>query len=646
MLANYNDTSMKAPASIQTRSTVAACAAFLVLLIATFSIIRFFVTPNLAQLEGKVIASNVDQISIQISEQLRQVEAQQRSITQTVAQLESDQIDKLLPALVDQYGDQNVFGGGIWPLPNKREQGRDKFSTFYARDAASGQLAVNTHWNSPESLKYWEQPWYENGKTAPKGHCKWAKAYQDDASPQPRTNCAMAIYKGDELYGVATIDVTLGFFNRLVADMEEKIHGQILIVEADGKIVSNSSKIQGNIVLKNVSDIASTSPMAAEIQRLLPSVQSGGETSGRFDGTDGNETLFLKPIPGSPWLIATAVPTSMLMANSNRILTQLAAVQVPVAILLLALMVWGIRMFMRRLAELKKNIDDLSSGDADLTRRLPETGGQEFSAVARSMNAFVARLQDVVARVVAGSASLAAGSREISSGNQDLSARTEAQAASLQETAASMEEITGTVKQNAENADQANQLANDASHAATRGGDVIGEFVRTMDSINESSQKVVAIIGVIDSIAFQTNILALNAAVEAARAGEQGRGFAVVASEVRNLAQRAAASAKDIKALIADSAEKIESGSALVGQAGQTMSEIISATSNVATIMSEIMSASREQSRGIEQVNQAITQLDTTTQQNAALVEQVAASARSMQDQTAALSEVVGAFKV
>ena len=637
---------MKAPASTQTRFTLVACIAFAALLIATFAVIRLFVTPKLATLEGKVIASEVDQISVRISEQLRQVEAQQRSITQTVAQLESDQIDALLPALVDQYGDQNVFGGGIWPLPNKRQAGRDKFSTFYARDAKTGQLAVNTHWNSPESLNYWEQPWYENGKTAPKGHCKWAKAYQDDASPQPRTNCAMAIYKGDELYGVATIDVTLGFFNRLVADMEQQIHGQILIVEADGKIVSNSSKIDGNIVLKNVSDIAQGSPMAAEIQKLLPAVQSGGETSGQFDAADGSETLFLKPIPGSPWFIATAVPSSMLMANSNRILAGLASVQVPMAIALLIVMIVGIRAFMGRLAALKRNIDALSAGEADLTRRLPETGGKEFGAVARSLNRFVARLQGVVQDVVSGAASLSSASREISSGNQDLSARTEAQAASLQETAASMEQITGTVKQNAENASEANSLATTASSAATRGGEVIGEFVKTMSSINESSQKVVAIIGVIDSIAFQTNILALNAAVEAARAGEQGRGFAVVASEVRNLAQRAASSAKDIKALIADSAEKIESGSALVGQAGQTMNDIITATTNVAAIMGDIMTASGEQSRGIEQVNQAIAQLDTTTQQNAALVEQVAASARSMQDQTGTLSNVVGAFKV
>jgi methyl-accepting chemotaxis protein len=637
---------MKAAPSTQTRFTVVACIAFVVLLLATFAVVRLFVTPKLATLEGKVIAADVDQISVRISEQLRQVEAQQRSITQTVALLDSDQIDKLQPGLVDQYGDPNVFGGGIWPLPGKREAGRDKFSTFYARDAATGQLAVNTHWNSPESLNYWEQPWYENGKTAPKGHCKWAKAYQDDASPQPRTNCAMAIYKGDELYGVSTIDVTLGFFNRLVADMEEKIHGQILIVEADGKIVSNSTKIQGNIVLKNVSDIAASSPMAAEIQQLLRNVQSGGDTSGTYETADGEQTLFLKAIPGSPWFIATSVPSSMLMANSNRILAGLAAVQVPLAIALLVLMIAGIRMFMQRLRALKANIDELSAGDADLTRRVPETGGMEFGAVARSLNRFVARLQDVVQQVVTGTSSLSAASREIASGNEDLSARTEAQAASLQQTAASMEEITGTVKQNAENASEANHLATEASSAATRGGDVIGQFVQTMNSINESSQKIVAITGVIDSIAFQTNILALNAAVEAARAGEQGRGFAVVAGEVRNLAQRAAASAKDITALISDSAEKIESGSALVGQAGQTMNGIITATTNVAAIMSEIMTASGEQSRGIEQVNQAIAQLDNTTQQNAALVEQVAASARSMQDQTGVLADVVGAFKV
>jgi methyl-accepting chemotaxis protein len=227
-----------------------------------------------------------------------------------------------------------------------------------------------------------------------------------------------------------------------------------------------------------------------------------------------------------------------------------------------------------------------------------------------------------------------------------LSQRTEEQASSLQETASSMEELSSTVKQNAENARQANQLAIGASAVAVKGGQVVGEVVGTMRSINESSKKIVDIISVIDGIAFQTNILALNAAVEAARAGEQGRGFAVVASEVRNLAQRSAAAAKEIKALIGDSVDKVGAGTKLVDEAGKTMQEIVTSVKRVTDIMSEITAASQEQSSGIDQVNQAITQMDEVTQQNAALVEQASAAAESMREQTLDLTLAVAAFKV
>jgi methyl-accepting chemotaxis protein len=256
------------------------------------------------------------------------------------------------------------------------------------------------------------------------------------------------------------------------------------------------------------------------------------------------------------------------------------------------------------------------------------------------------QLSSMVTRIRSGANTMATASKEIAVGNLDLSSRTETQASSLQETASAMEELTATVKQNAENARQASQLAGTASAIAVEGGAVVSRVVETMGSINASARKIVDIISVIDGIAFQTNILALNAAVEAARAGEQGRGFAVVAAEVRNLAQRSAGAAKEIKALIGDSVDKVDAGSRLVDEAGQTMGLIVTSIRQVADIMGEITAATQEQSNGIEEVNLAITQMDEMTQQNAALVEQAAAAAESMQEQAQKLAHAVSIFKL
>ncbi len=285
----------------------------------------------------------------------------------------------------------------------------------------------------------------------------------------------------------------------------------------------------------------------------------------------------------------------------------------------------------------------IAAGDLDVQI---ETQPGDNSSLMYAMKSMREKLADIVRSVRNGTDTIATASGEIAAGNLDLSSRTEQQASSLEETASSMEELTSTVRQNAENAGQANQLAINASEVAQRGGNVVSEVVQTMEQINESAKKIVDIIGVIDGIAFQTNILALNAAVEAARAGEQGRGFAVVATEVRSLAQRSAAAAKEIKSLIGDSVDKVESGSKLVAQAGSTMDEVVASVRRVTDIIAEISAASNEQSAGIEQVNQAITQMDQVTQQNAALVEQAAAAADSLQEQAGTLSETVSVFRV
>lgn len=282
----------------------------------------------------------------------------------------------------------------------------------------------------------------------------------------------------------------------------------------------------------------------------------------------------------------------------------------------------------------------------DLTSRIVNVSRNEVGRMMQALAAMQASLTTIVSQVRVGTDSIASATEQISAGNLDLSQRTEEQASSLQQTAASMEELTTVVRQNADNAREAGSLAGTASDIARRGGNVVGRVVDTMSDINNSSRKVVEIIGVIEGIAFQTNILALNAAVEAARAGEQGRGFAVVAGEVRSLAQRSAAAAKEIESLIGESGQRVESGTRLVAEAGQTMDEIVQAVQRVTDIMNEISAASQEQTTGIEQVNQAVTQMDEVTQQNAALVEQAAAAAGSLEEQAQKLKGVVAVFRV
>ena len=313
-------------------------------------------------------------------------------------------------------------------------------------------------------------------------------------------------------------------------------------------------------------------------------------------------------------------------------------------LLAIIIALWVTRSITSPLNEAVKVAETVANGD--LTSKVVVQSKDETGQLMQALKDMNESLVRAVSDVRTSSDTIATASQQIAAGNMDLSSRTEQQASSLEETASSMEELTSTVRQNADNARQANQLAVTASEVAVRGGSAVSDVVDTMGSINESSKKMADIINVIDGIAFQTNILALNAAVEAARAGEQGRGFAVVATEVRNLAQRSASAAQEIKDLIDGSVAMIEFGGTLAENAGSTMEEVVASIQRVNDIVAEITAASREQSDGIEQVNQAIIQMDQVTQQNAALVEEAAAAAESLQDQSVVLADVVGIFKL
>ena len=437
--------------------------------------------------------------------------------------------------------------------------------------------------------------------------------------------------------GVLAADVMMDAVVQNVASIKPTASSYGFLVDGGGKIIAHPD---GKLTLKPLAEL----DPGLSAQALADIEKSGDGAAIRLGERNG--ILHVSKVPGSDWLLATVLDR----AEATQALTSMLRASALTALLVLALAATVLSVLvaraLRRLGLVRDAMEAIATGDGDLTSRLDAEGSDELAQIAKAFNLFVEKIATVLVQIRSISTLVRSESADIAAGNADLSSRTEAQAGALEETASSMDELTSTVKQNAENAHAANELAMSASEVAAKGGRVVQQVVGTMAGIQESSRKIVDIIGVIDGIAFQTNILALNAAVEAARAGEQGRGFAVVASEVRNLAQRSAGAAKEIKELIGDSVEKVDAGGRLVNEAGLTMDQVVASVQQLTTIMSEITVASREQSAGIGEINTAVTHMDTMTQQNAALVEQAAAAAESLQEQAVDLAQAVGMFRL
>jgi methyl-accepting chemotaxis protein len=489
--------------------------------------------------------------------------------------------------------------------------------------------------NLPPDYDPTSRPWYKLAAAA--NGPVITEPYVDAGSKKLVITFASAIKEGGQVKAVTAADVFMDGVVRNIASIRPTPGTYGLIIAKDGRIMVHEDSA---LVLKPVSGIA-PSLTPASLETLTKSA-----TLQELDIGNEKRLVRAEAIAGTDWILVVALKREEAMAGIATMMWTSIISSLVIAVIAVLIVSALLASLLKRLPMLKDVMQNIGSGDGDLTLRVSVKGEDELAAIATGFNQFAEKVQAVLIRVRQNAESVSTASAEIAQGNNDLSARTESQASALEQTAASMEELSATVKQNADNARQANQLALSASTVAVQGGEVVAQVVDTMKGINDASRKIADIISVIDGIAFQTNILALNAAVEAARAGEQGRGFAVVASEVRALAGRSAEAAKEIKTLINTSVQRVEQGTTLVDQAGITMNEVVTSIKRVTDIMGEISAASSEQSQGVSQVGEAVTQMDQVTQQNAALVEEMAAAASSLKSQAQELVQTVAVFKL
>ncbi|WP_136254803.1 methyl-accepting chemotaxis protein [Onishia niordana] len=497
-----------------------------------------------------------------------------------------------------------------------------------------GSLISSDGWVPPDDYDPRQRDWYRSATEQDKTIV--SLPYVDASSGRMVVSFATPVERGGRLHGVIGGDVVIDKLITQVNDIQPTPSSFAFLSTGGETLIAHPN---AELTLKPLTRLSEELTPSA-ISRL-GSTKDGWET---IAIGDAGKRLSVTPIPGSDWELGVAMDEYEATAGLRAILESSLITLVSIIVITALLLGLWLKRTLAGLERARDALEDIASGEGDLTRRLPEQGRDEVAQMAAAFNRFVGKMEAVMVTIRQSSESVRIAATEISTGGQDLSRRTENAASSLQETSASVEQITSTVAHTAESSRQASGLAESASEVARRGGEAVGQVVDTMQGIRDSSAQINEIVNVMDGISFQTNLLALNASVEAARAGEQGRGFAVVAGEVRQLASRSAEAAKQIKGLIETSSARTEEGAAQVRAAGETMEEIVQSVTRVTDVLGEITAATGEQSEGIGQVNVAVSELDRMTQQNAALVEESTTAAEQLKDQADRLTEAVAGF--
>ncbi len=605
--------------------------------------------PRVIEASNRLIQQTGENIVGQLNQQLVRIEGEGISLARLAEVLPHDEalVKQVLPQLIDSQGDKSIAGGGIWPEPNAFSNGVVRRSFFWARNA-SGSLDYSDGYNDPAGSGYHNELWYTAARTTSPDKCNWSEVYQDPVSNVNMVTCSVPYRKGGAFAGVATFDVQLDDLSGFMQRHGGNTGGYAFALDQAGNVLwFPGVKEKG---LQKFSDLAVRqawlTPMVAAVKSA--SGNPGNTTFSHLeDGWLHTRTqLTLFRMANTGWIIGLVTPQAQVTALADNMMKDIFLLLIPSLLMLLVAAGWGVRQISARLESTRQALDDIAHGDGDLTRRLDTAGRDEIAGIAVSFNQFVDKIAGVITNVQASGVHVAHNASGLEQSNQELTGKISEQASAVEQSAAAMEQLNATVQQNAENTRLADSFTEQTAAIARDSSHVMRQLIDTMETIKTSSSRVGEILSVIDGIAFQTNILALNAAVEAARAGEQGRGFAVVASEVRALAQRSATAAHEIKALIGQSDSNVLAGSKLVEGAGRQLEELVKDVLKVKEVVGEIRVAGDEQSKGIAEVTQAVSQMERSIQQNLMLVHQTAENTHALHAEASQLAQDISVFKV